>query len=123
MLDSCRLRGGARLARDLLEESLQDPVESNRCLPVRRMASVEQNWLPEPQIFVLQSSKVVEVYELILAALHDRERSGAVLDRTEGLKPIPGMPVEAFVQTDTRSVMSYLLKPLHDQVLKVFRER
>jgi HlyD family secretion protein len=45
------------------------------------------------------------------------------LARLEGLKPIPGMPVEAFVQTDTRSVMSYLLKPLHDQIVKAFRER
>jgi HlyD family secretion protein len=34
-----------------------------------------------------------------------------------------GMPVEAFVQTDTRTVMSYLLKPLHDQIAKAFRER
>jgi len=45
------------------------------------------------------------------------------LARLEGLKVIPGMPVEAFIQTDTRSVMSYLVKPLHDQIVKAFRER
>lgn len=45
------------------------------------------------------------------------------LARLEGLKVIPGMPVEVFVQTDTRSVISYLLKPLHDQIAKAFRER
>lgn len=47
----------------------------------------------------------------------------AELARLGGLKPIPGMPVEAFVQTDSRTVMSYLLKPLHDQIAKAFRER
>ncbi|MGB0508066.1 MAG: HlyD family type I secretion periplasmic adaptor subunit [Pikeienuella sp.] len=35
---------------------------------------------------------------------------------------IPGMPVEAFVQTDDRTVMSYLLRPLADQLGRAFRE-
>ena len=35
---------------------------------------------------------------------------------------IPGMPVEAFVQTADRTVISYLLKPLQDQIMKAFRE-
>ena len=43
--------------------------------------------------------------------------------RLGGLKLVPGMPVEAFVQTDSRTVMSYLVKPLHDQIVKAFRER
>jgi HlyD family secretion protein len=43
--------------------------------------------------------------------------------RLGGLKLIPGMPVEAFIQTDSRSVMSYLVKPLQDQIAKAFRER
>ena len=43
--------------------------------------------------------------------------------RLSGLKLIPGMPVEAFVQTGPRTVLSYLVKPLHDQVMKAFRER
>jgi HlyD family secretion protein len=43
--------------------------------------------------------------------------------RLNGLKLVPGMPVEAFVQTGDRTVMSYLVKPLHDQIMKAFRER
>ena len=43
--------------------------------------------------------------------------------RLEGLKLMPGMPVEAFIQTQARTVLSYLIKPLHDQILKAFRER
>jgi HlyD family secretion protein len=38
-------------------------------------------------------------------------------------KLIPGMPVEAFVQTGDRTVMSYLMKPLSDQLMRAFRER
>jgi len=39
------------------------------------------------------------------------------------VKIIPGMPVEAFVQTGERSVMSYLIKPLQDQFMRAFREK
>src|SRR5712691_4975321 len=38
-------------------------------------------------------------------------------------KLIPGMPAEAFVQTGDRTVMSYLMKPLSDQVMRAFREK
>jgi HlyD family secretion protein len=37
------------------------------------------------------------------------------------VKLIPGMPVEAFVQTGARTLLSYLIKPLHDQVMRAFR--
>jgi HlyD family secretion protein len=36
---------------------------------------------------------------------------------------IPGMPVEAFVQTGDRTMLAYLIKPLHDQLMRAFRER
>ncbi len=35
---------------------------------------------------------------------------------------VPGMPVEAFIQTGERSVASYLIKPLYDQMMRAFRE-
>jgi HlyD family secretion protein len=35
---------------------------------------------------------------------------------------VPGMPVESFVQTTERTVISYLTKPLMDQVNRAFRE-
>ena len=43
--------------------------------------------------------------------------------RLGDVKLIPGMPVEAFVQTGDRTMMSYLMKPLHDQLMRSFRER
>lgn len=39
------------------------------------------------------------------------------------IKLLPGMPVEAFVQTGERTVISYLMKPLHDQFMRAFREK
>ena len=44
------------------------------------------------------------------------------LARLNGLKIIPGMPVEAFIQTGSRTALSYLIKPLTDQVMRAFRE-
>ncbi len=35
----------------------------------------------------------------------------------------PGMPAEAFIQTDERTPLSYLLKPLADQLAHTFREK
>ena len=41
----------------------------------------------------------------------------------DNVKLIPGMPVEAFVQTGDRTMLSYLMKPLSDQLMRSFRER
>ena len=39
------------------------------------------------------------------------------------VKLIPGMPVEAFVQTGDRTMLSYLFKPFSDQLMRAFREK
>ena len=39
------------------------------------------------------------------------------------VKLVPGMPVESFVQTGERTVISYLVKPLFDQLTRAFREK
>jgi HlyD family secretion protein len=45
------------------------------------------------------------------------------LARLGNVKLVPGMPVEALIQTSPRTVMSYLIKPLHDQLARAFREK
>lgn len=45
------------------------------------------------------------------------------LGRLGSVKLVPGMPVEAFIQTGERTVLSYLVKPLSDQVMRAFRGR
>lgn len=71
----------------------------------------------------------------ISADLSVDERSGAgfytvhvVLPRTElarlkGLTLAPGMPVEVFFSTSSRTMLSYLVKPLADQIERAFREQ
>jgi HlyD family secretion protein len=39
------------------------------------------------------------------------------------VRMVPGMPVEAFVQTGERTMISYLIKPLNDQLMRMFREK
>jgi HlyD family secretion protein len=42
--------------------------------------------------------------------------------RLGSAKIVPGMPVEVFVQTGDRTALSYLLKPLDDQISRAFKE-
>lgn len=74
-----------------------------------------------------------EVSRISADAMTD-ERSGATyysirislsseeLSRLGEVNLVPGMPVETFVKTDDRKVISYLLKPLTDQFARAFRE-
>jgi membrane fusion protein, type I secretion system len=43
--------------------------------------------------------------------------------RLGNVKLVPGMPVETFMKTYDRTVLSYFVKPLEDQTLRAFRER
>jgi HlyD family secretion protein len=43
--------------------------------------------------------------------------------RLGDVRLIPGMPVEAFVQTGDRTMLAYLAKPLNDQLMRAFREK
>ncbi len=56
-------------------------------------------------------------YFLVRVALNDGE-----LDRLGSIPIVPGMPAEVFIQTEPRQALSYLLKPMTDQVERAFRE-
>lgn len=43
--------------------------------------------------------------------------------RLGGVKLVPGMPVDAFIQMGGRTALSYLMKPLRDQAAKAFKEK
>lgn len=45
------------------------------------------------------------------------------VSRLGDVKLVPGMPVEAFMQTGERTVLSYLVKPFYDQLTRAFREK
>lgn len=40
-----------------------------------------------------------------------------------GLRLLPGMPADVFIQTDSRTPLSYMLAPLREQIARTFRER
>ncbi|WP_192360206.1 HlyD family type I secretion periplasmic adaptor subunit [Mesorhizobium mediterraneum] len=46
----------------------------------------------------------------------------AELTKLKDLTLVPGMPAEAMVQTGERTALSYLVKPLSDQISRAFRE-
>lgn len=45
------------------------------------------------------------------------------LNRLDGLQLVAGMPVEAFLQTTPRTVASFLVKPMTEQLFRAFRGR
>ncbi len=45
------------------------------------------------------------------------------LEKLDGKVLVPGMPVEAFMKTGERTVLSYLVKPVVDQIAHAMRER
>jgi len=45
------------------------------------------------------------------------------IKRLGDVKLTPGMPVDAYIETGERTMLSYLLKPLHDQLMRSFREK
>ena len=67
---------------------------------------------------VSQDPKTGVYYYTVRIALPPQE-----LERLGGLKLVPGMPLETFIQTGSRTVISYLMKPLTDQVARAWRER
>ncbi len=66
---------------------------------------------------VTQDEKTGASYYTLHVSVSDEQ-----LAELKGLKIVPGMPVEAFVQTGTRTALSYFFKPLSDQVMRAFRE-
>jgi HlyD family secretion protein len=67
---------------------------------------------------VSQDAKTGVSYCTVRIRVPDEERS-----RLGKVRLVPGMPVEACIRTGERSVLSYLVKPLSDQVSKALRER
>jgi len=57
-------------------------------------------------------------YYKIRVALSDEERA-----RLGDKNLVPGMPVEVFVKTGDRRVLSYLVKPMSDQITRAFRKQ
>ncbi len=67
---------------------------------------------------VIQDQRTGQPYFLVRITMAAGE-----VQRLNGLNLVPGMPVDAFIRTEDRTVLSYLLKPITDQARRAFRER
>ncbi|MDB5488281.1 MAG: type secretion rane fusion protein HlyD family [Reyranella sp.] len=92
---------------------------------VLRFAAFNQRTTPEVDGEVIhigadvsQEDKATEPYYSVRIRVSEGE-----LSRLEGLQLLAGMPVEAFIQTTPRTVASFLVKPLSDQIERAFRGR
>jgi HlyD family secretion protein len=65
-----------------------------------------------------RDEKNSSTYYTVRITLPDEERR-----RLHGLTLISGMPVEVFVRSGSRTMMSYLSKPITDQLHRMFNER
>jgi HlyD family secretion protein len=116
-------------ADDLQVEAKVDPKDIDKLQigqkTLMRLTAFNQRTTPELNGLVTRVSPDVtteqrtgQSYYTIRVSLPPKE-----VARLGDVKLIPGMPVEAFVQTGDRTMLSYLLKPLNDQLMRSFRER
>jgi HlyD family secretion protein len=116
-------------ADDLQVEAKVDPKDIDKLQigqkTLMRLTAFNQRTTPELNGLVTRVSPDVttdqrtgQSYYTIRVSLPPAE-----VARLGDVKLIPGMPVEAFVQTGDRTMLSYLIKPLNDQLMRSFRER
>lgn len=116
-------------ADDLQVEAKVNPVDIDKLQigqkTLLRLSAFNQRTTPELNGVVSRVSPDVttdqrtgQSYYTIRVSMPPEE-----VARLGDVKMIPGMPVEAFVQTGDRTMLSYLMKPLHDQLMRAFREK
>lgn len=116
-------------ADDLQVEAKVNPVDIDKLQigqkTLLRLSAFNQRTTPELNGLVSRVSPDVTTdqrtgqgYYTIRVSMPAEE-----LARLGDVKLIPGMPVEAFVQTGDRTMLSYLMKPFHDQLMRAFREK
>ncbi|TGN72907.1 HlyD family type I secretion periplasmic adaptor subunit [Bradyrhizobium yuanmingense] len=116
-------------ADDLQVEAKVNPVDIDKLQigqkTLLRLSAFNQRTTPELNGVVSRVSPDVTTdqrtgqgYYTIRVSMPPEE-----IARLGDVKMIPGMPVEAFVQTGDRTMLSYLMKPFHDQLMRAFREK
>ncbi len=90
-----------------------------------RFPSFDQRSTPELNAELLtvsadltQEERTGEAYYVARLVIHEEE-----LKKLGEQSLVPGMPVETFLSTGDRTVLSYLVKPITDQIAHALRER
>ena len=90
---------------------------------IMRFSAFNQRTTPEINGHVVQISPDLTIDQRTGAGYYVVRITPEVteLPKLGAAKLVPGMPVEAFVQTGDRTILSYLLKPATDQISRAFR--
>ncbi len=113
----------------LVVEALLDPNQIDRLhegQPARvRLPSFEAHTTPELSgVLSHISADLVENSDTNVSSYLVRVQISAdQLSRLHDKRLVPGMPAEIFIQTGSRSPLSFLLKPLTDQISRALTER
>jgi HlyD family secretion protein len=90
---------------------------------IMRFSAFNQRTTPEISGHVVQISPDLTIdqktgvgFYLVRVAPEEKD-----IPKLGGIKLIPGMPIEAFVETGDRTILSYLMKPATDQISRAFR--
>ncbi|MBA3966026.1 MAG: HlyD family type I secretion periplasmic adaptor subunit [Nitrospirales bacterium] len=112
----------------LIVEAQLQPTDVDQVQPgqaaIIRLPAFNQRTTPELTAHVktisadLTRDEVTGVgYYLAQLLIGERE-----LTKLKEKKLVPGMPVEAFIQTGERTILSYLIKPMTDHIAHAFKE-
>lgn len=89
-----------------------------------RMSAFSQRTTPQLKAHVTRiaadlasNERTGASYYVVRLAVADTE-----LTKLKDLRIVPGMPAEAMIKTQDRTALSYLVKPLSDQISRAFRE-
>lgn len=113
---------------EMLVETRVDPQHIDQLYvgqaAIIRLSAFSQRSTPElnGKISVISADSLRDpnsgsIYYSVRVALPKKE-----LDRLGDLELVPGMPAEAYLQTGERKALTYLIKPLTDQISKTWRE-
>ncbi|KZL17424.1 Type I secretion system membrane fusion protein PrsE [Pseudovibrio sp. WM33] len=114
---------------DLVIESRVQPVDVDQLQVGQdayvRLAAFDQRTTPELGAAVLNVSPDLTRDEVTgepfyLARLKILESE---MPKLNGQTLVPGMPVEGFIQTGERTVLSYFIKPMQDQIAHALKEK
>ncbi|TIO09522.1 MAG: HlyD family type I secretion periplasmic adaptor subunit [Mesorhizobium sp.] len=113
---------------DLTVEARVAPQDIDQLAPRQsatlRLSAFNQRITPELDGVVREISPDLSIDEQSGAGFYTVRLSlpRTELTRLKGLVLAPGMPVEVFFSTGSRTMLSYLVKPLTDQIQRAFRE-
>lgn len=114
--------------RALVIQTQVDPIHIDQVYPGQpvtlRMPTFDARTTPEIFGSVIRVSPDAFTNEVTGAPYYRAEilPNEGEIDRLNGQVMLPGMPVEAYIRTDDRTPLGYLIKPLADYFNRAFRE-